>query len=115
VKDVSSTYCRLQKQVVLERLDKQDRQSGEWEEILLEDRHAGPAETAAARIDVANWFRRMRPRDRRIAQALGIGERTQEVAKRFRISEGRVSQKRREFRRDWEEFQGARPADFGPA
>jgi hypothetical protein len=106
VKDVSSNYCRLQKHVTMERLDKQDRHDGEWEEILLEDRHAGPAETAAARIDVANWFRRMRPRDRRIAQALGIGERTQEVAKRFRVSEGRVSQKRREFRRDWTEFQG---------
>jgi hypothetical protein len=115
VKDVSSTYCRLQKQVVLERLDKRDRQSKEWEEILLEDRNAGPAETAAARIDVADWFQRMCPRDRRIALALGFGERTQDVAKQFRISEARVSQKRRGFRRDWDTFQAEKSADYGSA
>ena len=67
--------------------------------------HAGPAATAAARIDVHDWFGRMRPRDRRIAQALAVGGRTQEVAKRFRLSQGRVSQKRLEFYRDWEGFQ----------
>jgi hypothetical protein len=97
---------------VLERLDKQDRQSGEWEEILLEDRNAGSAETAATRIDVANGFQRMRPRDCRIALVLGIGERTQDVAKQFRISEGRVSQKRRLFRRDRNAFQAEKPASF---
>ena len=105
VKDVSSSHCQLQKSITLNRLDRQDRETGEWEEILLEDRHAGPAATAAARIDVHEWFRRMRPRDRRIAQALAVGERTQDVSKRFGISQGRVSQKRLEFRQNWDEFQ----------
>ncbi len=97
IKDVSSTHCQLQKHIKLGRLDRQDRETGEWEEILLEDRRAGPAATAAARIDVHDWFQRMRPRDRRIAQTLAIGERTLDVAKRFKISAGRVSQKRQEF------------------
>ena len=105
VKDVSSEHCQLQKQITLEHLDRKDRETNEWEEILLEDRRAGPAQTAAARIDVHEWFQRMRPRDRRIAQALAVGERTQDVAKRFRLSQGRVSQKRLEFRHNWEEFQ----------
>ncbi len=106
IKDVSSTHCQLQKHIKLGRLDRQDRETGEWEEILLEDRRAGPAATAAARIDVHDWFQRMRPRDRRIAQTLAIGERTLDVAKRFKISAGRVSQKRQEFYHDWQEFQG---------
>jgi len=105
VKDVSSEYCRIQKQIILERLDRQSRETGEWDEILLEDRRAGPADTAAARIDVHDWFHNMRLRDRKIAQALAVGERTLDVAKRFGISPGRVSQKRLEFRRSWDEFQ----------
>ena len=106
VKDVSSDHCRLQKHITLDRLDRRDRETGEWEEVLIEDHRAGPAATAAARIDVQEWFRRMRSRDRRIAQALAVGERTLDVAKRFRISQGRVSQKRLQFYRNWKEFQG---------
>jgi hypothetical protein len=108
IKDVSSRYCQLRKNVVIEQLDRQSRKTGEWEEILLEDRHAGPADTAAARIDVREWFRRMRPGDRRIARALALGNGTVEVAERFGISPARVSQKRSEFRQTWEEFQGQR-------
>ena len=110
IKDVSSDHCQLRKRIRLERLDRRDRETDSWKEVLLEDRHAGPAATAAARIDVQDWFRKMRPQDRRIAQALAVGERTQDVAKRFAISPSRVSQKRLEFRHDWEEFQGERMA-----
>lgn len=106
IRDVSSEHCRLQKRVELERLDRFDRDSGQWEEILLEDRHAGPAETAAARIDIGDWLREMRPRARRIAQALAAGERTKDVARRFKLSPGRISQLRDQFRQNWRAFQG---------
>ena len=106
VRDVSSEHCQLRKRIELDRLDRFDRDSGEWEEILLEDRHAGPAETAAARIDVGDWFQEMRPRDRRIAKALAAGERTRDVARRFKLSPGRISQLRGQFRESWLAFQG---------
>ena len=51
---------------------------------VVEDRRAGPAETAAARIDIGEWFRDAH-RKRKIAQALAVGERTIDVAKRFRL------------------------------
>lgn len=36
VKDVSSEHCRLQKKITLARLDRRERQTGQWEEVLLE-------------------------------------------------------------------------------
>jgi hypothetical protein len=104
--DVSSEYCRRRKRISLERLDKLDRKTGTWNQVLVEDRHAGPAETAAARIDVGAWFRRMRAKERRIAQALAVGERTKDVAKKFDLSQGRISQLRAQFHESWRDFQG---------
>ena len=78
--------------------------------MLCEDRHAGPAETAAARLDVADWFRKLSPRNRRIARALAVGEQTNAVAQRFGLTAGRISQLRSLFRTQWEQFQaGTQP------
>ena len=52
VHDVSSEFCQLQKHVTVERLDRYDRDVDEWREVLVEDRHARPAQTAASRIDL---------------------------------------------------------------
>ena len=105
-RDVSSLYCQRAKGINLERLDRFDRASGQWLEVLIEDRHAGPAETAAARIDVNEWFARLSRRDRKIAQALALGTSTKEAARRFRVSPSRISQKRREYLQNWQTFQG---------
>lgn len=106
VNDITSDYCQRRKNVTIERLDTYDMDEDAWHEIVLEDKHAGPAETAAARIDVGEWFRRMRPRQRRIAQSLAVGERTTDVAKRFKVSPGRIAQLRAESREVWLAFQG---------
>jgi hypothetical protein len=104
VNDVLSTHCCLAQGLTIERLDQ--RQSDSWDQQLVESRHAGPAETAAARIDVAAWLRTLSRRDRRIAQALASGERTCVVARRFGLSTGRISQLRAWFRAAWDRFQG---------
>ena len=110
VRDVSSEYCQRSKGILLQRLDRFDRESGEWIEVLVEDRRAGPAETAAARIDVSDWFQQLAPRDRRIAGALATGSTTEEVAQEFQLSPGRISQKRREYLESWQDFQGEETA-----
>jgi hypothetical protein len=94
------------RRVVVRRFDGADWQDGEWQQVLVEDRHAGPAETAAARIDVARWFRMLPPRKRRVAKALAEGESTSGAAKRFKLTAGRVSQLRRELEAAWQQFQG---------
>ena len=77
-----------------------------WKEILVETRHATPAETAASRIDFARWLQLQNHRNRRIAESLAQGHGTQDVARRFHVSPGRISQMREEFRRSWSEFHG---------
>lgn len=106
VRDVSSPYARMAKGITLERIDRFNKEEGEWLEVLIEDRKAGPADTAAARIDVPAWFRSLTRRERKIAHALARGEATSTVAKMFGLSAGRVSQLRQEFKRSWEMFHG---------
>jgi hypothetical protein len=91
IRDVSSRYCQQKKHVNVESLDRFDRQTGQWQAVLVEDRHAGPAQTAAARIDFGTWFAGMSPRNRRIAKTLATGERTDRVARKFKLSKGRIS------------------------
>lgn len=94
------------RRVTCESLQQFDSWDGTWRERLVEDRQAGPAETAAARLDVAHWFRRLPARNRRIARALAAGETTQAVALKFGLTAGRVSQLRRELADSWHALHG---------
>jgi len=106
VRDVLSTYAQRRKQFQVERLSRFDPEDGEWREMIIEDRHAGPADTAAMRIDFAAWKGRLSWRKRRVAELLATGEQTRNVARRFDLSPGRVSQLRHELRANWHQFQG---------
>ena len=109
IRDVSSLFCQLNKGITVEQLDRSDRDSGQWLEVLVEDKTAGPAEIAASRIDVGDWMAALPKRDRRIAETLSIGETTGNAARKFRVSPGRVSQLRRELKDSWEQFVGEAP------
>jgi DNA-directed RNA polymerase specialized sigma24 family protein len=106
--DILSPSARRLHGFTVERFDQKDWQTGVWKEQLVEDRRAGPAETAAARLDLAAWLRTLSKRNRRIAQALSVGEATAAVAQKFGLSAGRVSQLRVWLREHWETFQGDR-------
>lgn len=110
VRDVSSRHAQLAHGIRVVRLDKFDPEDAVWREVLVEDRQAGPAEIAAARIDVGAWFQSLGPRKCRIAKLLAKGEATSTVARMCGVSPGRVSQLRDEFRRSWQQFQGEQPA-----
>jgi hypothetical protein len=103
---VMSHYQRAVAGVIIERLNAFDHEQGEWRDALVEDHHASPADIAAARIDVAESFRAMPPKNRRIAKTLAMGESASGAAKRFKLSQARISQLRRELRASWQEFQG---------
>jgi hypothetical protein len=60
----------------------------------------------AFRCDFPAWLDRLPRRNRRIAEALSLGHTTGDVAKRFRVSPGRISQLRREMHKSWYEFHG---------
>jgi hypothetical protein len=103
--DLLSPSATQIQRLTVKRLDRRDDRTGAWTQLLVEDRHAGPAETAAARIDVAAWFRGLSQRNQQIAKALALGEPTGGVARQFGLSPGRISQLRIGFRRSWERFQ----------
>ena len=107
--DVMSPYCQRLKDVVVERLDRFDEDDQTWSEALVEDRTAGPADIARTRIDFTAWLASLKRRDRRIAESLSLGNHTQDVAKRFNVSAGRVSQLRRELAESWRAFVGDEP------
>jgi hypothetical protein len=92
--------------LTVERFDRRDPQTGVWNEQLVEDRRAGPAETATARLDLAAWLRTLSKRNRQIATELSLGETTCDVARQFGLTAGRVSQLREWLREHWEQFQG---------
>jgi hypothetical protein len=113
IKDAMSPYCKAKKGIVVERLDHRDEEDEQaWAEAIVEDRTAGPADIARTKIDFSDFLASLKRRDRRIAEYLSLGHRTQDAAKKFKVSEGRVSQLRREFAESWRRFVGDDP---GPA
>ena len=106
VHDVSSSYAQKAKGILVDRLDRFDREENCWEEILVEDHRCGPFDIVRTKLDFAAWLRSLPIRLRRIAKALVNGERTHDVAGRFGLSDGRVSQIRLELRASWRQYIG---------
>ena len=110
-KDISSSYCQRAKGIVVERLDVFNEEENAWSEVIVEDRRAGPADTARARLDFAAWLKQLPHRNRRVAQFLSVGNRTSDAARKFGTSAGRISQIRRELSESWRRFVGDNPAE----
>jgi hypothetical protein len=112
--DVISEYAQHQKNFQVEPLHYFDQEENCWEQILIEDKRATPAEVAACRIDFAEWLHRLTARLRKIALALASGETTKGVAEQFGLSPARISQLREWLKKSWEAFQGESVIDGRP-
>ncbi len=108
-RDVLARYAQQKQRFAVERLDRFDPQQESWEEIVVEDKTAGPAEVAATRIDFGSWLDSLTEKQRHAAECLACGETTQKAAKQLGVSSGRVSQLRRELMEAWQAFH-ERPA-----
>ena len=73
-----------------------------WDRQLMVDRRATPAELACLRIDFGAWYTQQSLSHQRMIDLLIAGERPGEVARRCRLSPGRISQLRRLWRKSWE-------------
>ena len=65
-----------------------------------------PAEIAAFRVDFAAWLETLDRSLRRTVLLMASGEQTSQLAKRFRLSAGRISQIRKLLNGKWLEYQG---------
>jgi len=106
--DVSSKHCQRVKGVRTQSLSHYDEKEGQWQEILVEDGRATPADVAASRIDFQAWLQSLSPRMRALAETLATGETTDAVATLFRVSAGRISQIRRKLMETWHQFHADR-------
>lgn len=77
-----------------------------WQEALVDNAQTPPPDAAAFRMDFAQWLVRLAQRERRMVNAMAMGERTRELAQRFQFSPARVSQLRRAYHADWCQFHG---------
>jgi hypothetical protein len=86
------------------------RLQDEFEERLHDNTCTPPDEQAAFRIDFPAWLQTRTARDRQIIAAMARDERTKDLSRQFGLSQGRVSQLRRQYQQDWEHF-GALPEE----
>ena len=73
VNDIMAPDSRRTQRPMIQRLEAYHERTGELNQLLFEDRRAGPAETAAVRLDLTAWFNKLSPRNRRIARAARHG------------------------------------------
>ena len=78
----------------------------DWMERLTDNDSTPIPEQAHFRIEFPRWLHTQSVRNRQIVETLASGYTTAEVADKFRISPGRVSQLRKEFCESWNEFSG---------
>jgi hypothetical protein len=77
-----------------------------FEERLADNAITPVPEQVAFRVDFPQWRAGWSERDRRLIDVLMLDTPTQDAARTFGVSPGRVSQKRLEFHVDWHRFQG---------
>ncbi|MGE3805252.1 MAG: hypothetical protein AB7K24_11320 [Gemmataceae bacterium] len=77
-----------------------------WQEALIDNTQTPVPDQAAFRQDFPRWLRRLGRRNRRVAEKMLLGERTMDLSRKFGLTQGRVSQLRREFEADWRQFHG---------
>jgi hypothetical protein len=104
VRDVMSEYAQAKSRFVVESLHRKNAQD-QWQEQLIADRRATPAELAACKLDFCEWLARLSHPKRKVAQRLAMGDTTSEAASHFGVTRARISQLRRELLINWDAFQ----------
>jgi hypothetical protein len=86
-----------------------------FEERLRDNTQTPVPEQVSFRLDFPCWLRTRTSRDRKLINDMLQDERTLDLAKKHRLSAGRVSQLRREFMASWERFCGEEECLPAPA
>ena len=104
--EVLSRYAQYKQGFHVARLERYCAEDRAWREAVVADSRTPIPDQVWFRIDVPEWLGKLSRRKRRIALALAAGSCPSEVASRFSLSRGRISQLRRELLESWAAFQG---------
>jgi hypothetical protein len=106
-KDALSPLARARHGFAVGPLPQGCRRDGAGLEEALHDNTQTPVpEQVSFRLDFPAWRRGLPDRDRRLIDDLMAGERALDVAEKYGLTPGRVSQLRRAFHDDWRRFCG---------
>jgi hypothetical protein len=104
-KDVLSPLAQQRRGFAVGKLPEGSTLNGSpLEEALADNTQSPVVEQVCFRLDFPAWRVTHAERDRRLLDDLMLGERTLDVAGKYGLSPGRVSQLRRELHDDWEHF-----------
>jgi len=113
VERLSVSTCRSHESRYSVPLGQQAQDS--FEERLRDNAVTPPPDAVAFKLDFACWLQTRTDRDRGIIGDLMLDERTTDVADKYGLSPGRVSQLRREYLQDWRTFCGEEEPPPAPA
>jgi hypothetical protein len=82
-----------------------ERRGNNWIAGIVDDKRAPVVDQVAAKMDVGAWFATLTKRMKEIAKDLAFGCSTSEVAKKYGVTAGRISQLRRMLEESWAAFQ----------
>ena len=105
-KEPLSRYAQLGKGFRVEPLYHRNPDDDIWINDAIDTRQASVADRVAIKLDFMAWLGSLCRRTRRIAVDLARGFSTSEVARKYGVTPGRVSQLRRELHNGWCQFQG---------
>jgi hypothetical protein len=74
------------------------------QEALIDNTQSPVPDQAAFRLDFPAWPASLSARNREIAEDMALGHGTGHLAQRFGLTQGRISQLRREFSESWRRF-----------
>jgi hypothetical protein len=97
--DPLSRYAQIRNGIRIEL------QQTKWIEELVEDKRASIPDQVATKLDMSAWFDALPSRTRQIAKDLAVGSSTSELARKYKLSAGRISQFRRSLEKSWNDFQ----------
>jgi hypothetical protein len=105
-KEPLSRYAQLGKGIKVEPLYHRNPDDDGWINDVIDTRQASVADQVAIKLDFVAWLGSLCRRTRCIAVDLARGFSTSEVASKYGLTPGRVSQLRRELQNGWYQFQG---------
>jgi hypothetical protein len=112
-RDVLSPLAQLRRRFTVGPLpEARGPDGGEFDDALRDNTRTPVPDQVQFRLDFPGWRGSLGGRDREMVGRMALGHSTGQLARRFRVSAARVSQKRREFRDGWARFCGeaAEPA-----
>ena len=77
-----------------------------FEERLRDNTTTPVPDQVQFRLDWPAWLRTLTGRERRIIKAMARNETTKDISREFELSPARISQLRREFHDEWQQFCG---------